>query len=581
VRRPQSLILAFTATVLLAVAALQITDLWWRRARALNTAESRAVDLANILAEYVRGTFALADTSLRQLVIHGRRVGGAQGSANEWLPILLAARTALPRGGSISVTDASGIIRHSTLPAIVGQPRNQTYIYKHLATGSADELVVDVPFRARDGRYVLPLGRRLETTEGKFDGLVVAVLLPDDFREFFRSVDVGVGGAITVFHPDGVVLFREPSNDDAVGQAVTDNPLLQAVLGHSDGVVHGPIEKGGPSFVSAYHALGAPPLIVAVSLSEREMLDDWRSQARTAAAGFGALSLTLVGLSLILFRQMNARERAEGELVRVRELEAEHLREANEQLASALERATEARRETEAAGRLKDEFLMTLSHELRTPLNAIAGWARMLSSGTVSAEKQPQALAAIERNAQAQTRLVEDLLDLSRGLGGKLQIDARPVNVAEVVLGAVDTLRPAIVAKGIAFETDIDRTLTPVSADADRLQQVVWNLLSNAIKFTPPRGTVHLRLADSGPNVEIVVRDSGVGIAREFLPFVFERFRQADARLNREFGGLGLGLSIAKHLVELHGGSLTAESEGLGKGATFRVLLPRVPAVHS
>jgi signal transduction histidine kinase len=346
-------------------------------------------------------------------------------------------------------------------------------------------------------------------------------------------------------------------------------------------VIRDPLEPGGTSYVTAYHSLGAPPLIVAVSLSEREVLADWRSQARTAAAGFGALSLTMVGLALILFRQMEARTRAERELARVRELEAEHLRDANERLAVALERATEARRETEAAGRLKDEFLMTLSHELRTPLNAIAGWVRMLISGIVTPEKQPQALAAIERNAQAQTRLVEDLLDLSRGLGGKLQIDARPISVADVVLGAVDTLRPAIVAKRITFEMDVNRTLPLVHGDPDRLQQVVWNLLSNAVKFTPAGGTVQLRVASAGSAIEIAIRDSGVGIAPEFLPFVFERFRQADARVNREFGGLGLGLSIARHLIELHGGSLTAESEGLGKGATFRVLLPRVPGVHS
>ncbi|MEO5894757.1 MAG: ATP-binding protein, partial [Vicinamibacterales bacterium] len=479
-----------------------------------------------------------------------------------------------------SVTDADGVIRHSTIAEIVGQPRNQTYVFKQLASGTSDELVVDLPFRARDGRYVLPAGRRLDTADGKFDGLVVAVVLPDDFREFFGSVDVGEEGVITLLHPDGVVLIRDPSTAGPIGQSAKDSPLLGAALGHPDGVSRGALGPAGAAFVSAYHTLGAPPLIVAVSLSEREVLADWRSQARTAAAGFGALSLTMVGLVLILFRQMKARMRAELELASVREAEAEHLRDANEQLAAALERATEARRETEAAGRLKDQFLMTLSHELRTPLNAIAGWVRMLISGALSSDKQPQALAAIERNAQAQTRLIEDLLDLSRGLGGRLQIDPRSTNVADVVLGAVDTLRPAIVGKRIAFETDIDRTLPPVDADPDRLQQVVWNLLSNAIKFTPELGAVRLRVQAAGSNVEIVVRDSGVGIAAEFLPFVFERFRQADARLNREFGGLGLGLSIARHLVELHGGSLTAESEGLGAGATFRVLLPRAPAVH-
>jgi signal transduction histidine kinase len=550
VRRPRSLILFFTATILLAVAALQVTDLWWRRARALTAADARAANLSSILAEYVRGSFVLADTSLRQLVIHGRRVGGAKASDDEWTPILSAAQTALPGSGSVSVTDADGIIRHSTLAQIVGQSRKDTYVFEHLASDADEELIVDRPFLARDKRYVLPVGRRLETPAGKFDGIVVSVVIPDAFRDYFRAVDVGQEGAIWVFHPDGVVLFREPSTTDHINESAADNPLLRAALSHRTGAIRGAVEKDGIHFVSGYKALGSPPLIVAVSLSEREVLADWKSQARTEAAGFGVLSITLIVLALTLVRQMNA-------------------------LAAALQRETAARRETEAAARLKDEFLMTLSHELRTPLNAIVGWVRMLISGTVTPEKQPQALAAIERNAQAQTRLVEDLLDVSRGLAGRLQIEARPVNVSEVVLGAVDTLRPAMMAKAIAFEANVDRTLAPIQADPDRLQQIVWNLLSNAIKFTPEGGSVQLRVASAGSSVEIVVRDSGVGIAPEFLPFVFDRFRQADARLNREFGGLGLGLSIARHLVELHGGSLSAHSDGLGRGASFRVLLPR------
>ena len=552
-RRPRSLILIFTATILLAVAALQVTDLWWRRAKALKAADARAQNLSSILAEYVRGSFALADTSLRQLVIHGRRVGGARALREEWDPILKAAQTALAGSGSVSVTDADGIIRYSTLPAIVGQSRKDTYVFQHLSSDSDEDLIVDRPFPARDGRYVLPVGRRLETPDGRFDGLVVSVVIPDAFREYFRTVDVGQEGAIWVFHPDGVVLFREPSPASHINESAADNPLLRAALGHGTGVLRGPVEKGGISYLSGYKALGSPPLIVAVSLSQREVLADWRSQARTTATGFGALSIALIALALILKRQ-------------------------TEQLAAALTRETETRREIEAAGRLKDEFLMTLSHELRTPLNAILGWSRMLTTGTVPEERRAQALAAIERNAQAQTRLVEDLLDVSRGLGGKLHIEPREVDVAEVVLGAAETLRPAMLAKRIMFTVDVDRTLPPIQADPDRLQQVVWNLLSNAIKFTPERGSVQLRAAAAGTNVEILVRDSGVGIDPDFLPFVFERFRQADARLNREFGGLGLGLSIARHLVELHGGSLSVHSEGLGHGAAFRVLLPRGPA---
>jgi signal transduction histidine kinase len=174
-----------------------------------------------------------------------------------------------------------------------------------------------------------------------------------------------------------------------------------------------------------------------------------------------------------------------------------------------------------------------------------------------------------------QTHLIEDLLDVSRAISGKLQLKVEPVNVGEAVLAAVETLRPAIASKGLAFETDVDTTLAPILADTSRLQQVVWNLLSNAIKFTPSGGTVRLRVSEGAGGVEITVHDTGAGIPEAFLPFVFDRFRQADAGTRRETGGLGLGLAISRHVVELHGGTITAQSRGEGTGATFRAFLPR------
>jgi signal transduction histidine kinase len=575
-RRPKSLILAFTASVLVAVAALQAADLWWRRDQTLETAEARARNLAFVLSEHIRGTFADVDTTLRQLAIHARRVGGPDAPAEAWDPILNAARAALPGSGSLTVTDANGTIRRSTQAAIVGHSRRDNYIFKQLASIGRDDLVIDRPFLTPipPKRYVIPVGRRLSTDEGQFDGTVVSSVMPEAYREFFHTVDVGAHGIVTVFHPDGVVLFREPSDTDPIGETATGSAVLAAALRARSGVLSGPLEPGGPEFLSGFHTVGTPPLIVAVSLNTKEVLADWRQQRRTTVLAFAALTLTLAGMLSVLFRQMTARANVEHELGHVQRLEAARLLEANERLEQALEREQNARQETEAASYLKDEFLMTVSHELRTPLTAIYGWVRMLANDSMRADERRRALAALERSARAQAKLIDDLLDMSRSISGKLRIDARAVNVSDVVRAAIDTVRPALDAKAIKFQSTVDPAMAPIVADPDRVQQMVWNLLSNAIKFTPDGGTVtlHVRRADS--HVEIAVTDTGIGIAPDFLPYVFDRFRQGDAGTQRRYGGLGLGLAIVRHLVELHGGTVSAESAGENQGSTFRVVLP-------
>ncbi|HEY9282801.1 MAG TPA: PAS domain S-box protein [Pyrinomonadaceae bacterium] len=237
-----------------------------------------------------------------------------------------------------------------------------------------------------------------------------------------------------------------------------------------------------------------------------------------------------------------------------------------------------ARAAAEEASRLKDEFLATLSHELRTPLTAIVGWSAMLRTSAFDEQATAKALETIERNARAQARLVEDLMDVSRIITGKLRLDVRPVDLAPVIEAAADAVRPASGAKGIGLRVALDPRAGPVSGDPVRLQQVVWNLLSNAVKFTPRGGRVEVRLGRTGSHVEMSVGDDGVGIEPEFLPHVFDRFRQADQRITRQHGGLGLGLAIVRHLVELHGGTVRAESAGLGRGTTFTVVLPAAPA---
>ncbi len=579
-RRPKFLVVAFTATVFVLVVAMQANHLNVARRRALNGAQARAENLAFVLSEYVRGSFALADQSLRQLIVHARRVGGPGAGAEAWDPILAAAKAALPGGGSITVTDAAGTILHSTQSAIIGASRRDNYIFKQLSTLDRDVLVVDRPFQTvvEPKSYILPIGRRLTRADGAFDGAVVAVLLPERYREFFRTVDVGRQGLTWVLHPDGVVLFREPSDTNPINEAATDNPILQAAQSNPRGVIARPLQEGGPEFITAYRTIDSPPLVVGVSISRDEVLADWDRQVRSSAIALGALAFLVAGMVGVVFREMNARGKAEQDLLDVQRIESDRLRAANERLEDALEKEQRARRETEAAGYLKDEFLMTVSHELRTPLTAIYGWVRVLAGKDMTREQQLRALAAVERNALAQTRLIDDLLDVSRAISGKLRIESRAVDLSGVIHRAVETLQSAISAKSIAFTTRVAPDLEPIAGDPDRLQQIVWNLLSNAIKFTPERGTVDLSVSRVGRQVEIAIRDSGTGIPAEFLPYVFERFRQADAGLRRRYGGLGLGLAIVRHLVELHGGTVTAESAGEGQGSTFRVLLPVPPA---
>ena len=239
-----------------------------------------------------------------------------------------------------------------------------------------------------------------------------------------------------------------------------------------------------------------------------------------------------------------------------------------------------ARNEAERANRLKDEFLATISHELRNPLNAILGWAHMMRLGNLTPANAERAVETIYRNAKSQSQLIADLLDVSRIISGKLRLDVRTVDLLSIANAAIDSIRPAADAKGIRLQTMLDPTVGPITGDADRLQQIVWNLLTNAVKFTPKGGCVQVRVQRLEAHVEIVVTDSGVGINKEFLPYVFDRFRQADASTTRTHGGLGLGLSIVHQLVGLHGGSVSVHSEGEGKGATFTINLPFVAVVE-
>jgi signal transduction histidine kinase/ActR/RegA family two-component response regulator len=259
------------------------------------------------------------------------------------------------------------------------------------------------------------------------------------------------------------------------------------------------------------------------------------------------------------------------------EAEVKERRQVEERLRLALVGEQMARAEAETANRMKDEFLATVSHEIRTPLNAIIGWSHLLRTGRLDEATAARAVETIDRNAKSQAQLIEDILDVSRMITGKLRLNNEPVDIASVINAAIDSVQLAVDSKYLKLEVTLDPSARHTLGDASRLQQVVWNLLANAIKFTPSGGRIEVRVERAGRNLQIRVSDTGQGIDADFLPFIFDRFRQADGTTTREHGGLGLGLAIVRHLVELHGGTIKADSAGKGKGATFIINLPLAP----
>jgi signal transduction histidine kinase/CheY-like chemotaxis protein len=301
------------------------------------------------------------------------------------------------------------------------------------------------------------------------------------------------------------------------------------------------------------------------------------------SVGFYAVLATLPIIAIIYFTYLTYLKNIEVSEAHVEEL-SRYLRELKQSEVlrdEILRREQAARADAEAANRVKDEFLSTLSHELRTPLTSIIGWTNLMRAGKVRGEVQAQALETIERNAHIQSRLIDDLLDLSRIISGKLLLETREVELASVVSNAIEVVRPAANAKGIRLAYECEPGANTIAGDSARLQQVAWNLLSNAVKFTPDGGEVRVRLARDGARVRLTVGDTGKGIPAEFLPHVFDRFRQADSATTRAYGGLGLGLAIVRHLAELHGGAVQAESEGEGRGSTFSVTFPLAQAASA
>ena len=366
-----------------------------------------------------------------------------------------------------------------------------------------------------------------------------------------------IGDGVIVTDEDGRVMFlnrvaekltgwtfREAANRHVTDVYATETEDTRRRAGN-------PIERALSE--GTVVALGNHAMLIARDGSEQPIAD---SAAPITDANGRTLGAVLV------FRDASIQRNAE-----------EALKQQAEERQQLLERERSARAEAERANRLKDEFLATLSHELRTPLNAVLGWSQMLTRRHLTAEQQKQALAAIHRNAQSQARIVDEVLDLSRIVTGRLALTSEPVDLTEIVRTTVQSFNPAVLARRQQLRLDLAPE-AEVAGDPHRLRQIVWNLLSNATKFTPEGGTIMVRVSAAQGHVELTVTDNGQGIDHSFLPYVFDRFRQADSSTTRGHGGLGLGLALVRELVEAHGGTAAAMSDGLGKGTTLRLTFP-------
>ena len=378
-------------------------------------------------------------------------------------------------------------------------------------------------------------------------------------RELLQLTLSSIGDAVIATDIEGRINFINPTAEALSGWTLAEasgrplHEIFRIVNEDTRETVESPfdaIKRHGATVGLANHT-------ILIGKDGREIpIDDSGAPIRNAAG-------EVVG-AVIVFHDVTERRETEQE----REL--------------LLEREKAARRSAESADRLKDEFLATVSHELRTPLNSILGWAATLNLNDSFDEGSVRnALRIIERNARAQSALINDILDVSRIVTGKLRVQSQPVDLGPVIRSAVDTLRPAIEAKAINVAIPDYSRSVQVSGDPDRLQQIMWNLVANAVKFTPKGGTIKIGLEENDALAEISVRDSGIGIDQQFLPYVFERFRQADSSAIRQDSGLGLGLSIVRHLVELHGGTVRVESEGHGRGSVFTVSLPYAREMES
>lgn len=493
------------------------------------------------------------------------------------------ARRILPyqsRWSAIVLADTDGNIldgvpdRRDGAATVDGQPwaratatRKSTTVSNvfSLPDQSAHYLMVAVPV-LRDGRVTHVLGARVDAR---------------GFSEILRQQDAPSNGAVAIIDSSHHIVARNADEEQFVGTLATQ-AFIDETARVDTQAWRTTLRDGKPTY-AAFTRSARTGLRVGLGLPVEQVDGPIRRILTLLGVAWAAILLLGAGLGYalgqVVVRAMSSASHAamalaRGEPVLPPPSRITEIDELSDSLRRAAAVLAERNRERDQASRLKDEFLMTVSHELRTPLTAICGWARMLATGTVREHQRAKAIESIDRNAAALHGLVNELLDMSRIVAGKVRLDIQQLSMAEVVAGAVDTVRAAADGKGIqlSFEVEPDADLIP--GDPRRLQQVIWNLLSNAVKFTGNGGRIGVTCRRAGQRVELMVRDTGIGIDPEFIPYVFERFRQAQPGATRVHGGLGLGLSIVRDIVELHGGSVSAENNVPPPGATFRVVVP-------
>ena len=425
-------------------------------------------------------------------------------------------------------------------------------------------VIVSVPV-ARNGKVAFVLGARVRS---------------EAFSAILRRQAAAPNGSVGLVDPHGVVIARTKDEDKFVGTSVTPE-FIKQLAAEKEGSWK-PTARDGTVNYSSFSTSPRTGLVVALGAPATDVEEPIRRLVMYLSGfwlliiGSGAVLGFFLGGAIV--KSLRIASKAALALSRDDDVTTKRSRIAEiDDLATGLRAASETlkahNRERDEAARIKDEFLMTVSHELRTPLTAIVGWARMLSTGQIREAQRAHAISAVERNANALHQLVNDLLDVSRIVSGNLRLETQPVMLADVVSAAVDSVRPAIEAKNISVVVDVDKAAA-VRGDAGRLQQVVWNLLANAARFTPGGGRIDIGVRRTNNDAVITVRDSGTGIAPNFITHVFDRFRQAESGTTRAHGGLGLGLAIVRHLVELHGGTVSVANNTPHPGATFTVVLP-------
>jgi signal transduction histidine kinase len=553
------------------VAGLSVQRAWRRQLSNVdnqNIATVRAISVA--IDQYLEKTTAALDVLGELHALDVPDLEAFESLANRILPYQ-------PQWSAILLSDPAGRLLHGVPDSATGAAAGDWA----RAAAASRKTTVSTLFELPNvpGRFVIvatPVVR-----QGVVTSVLGARVRSEGLTALLRQQQTAPNAVVALVDADNRIMARTHDEKSYVGTSATQ-AFIDIRLRMAQGAWRPTFRDGRPSY-AAFSRSPVSGLTVALALPAEDV--DGPIQRILWILGAAWLVVLTLGAGLGIFLGqviVKAMSRASSAAMALARGEAvapppSRIHEVNE-LGSALQRAAETlqarNRERDEASRLKDEFLMTISHELRTPLTAICGWARMLSTGQIRDEQRPRAIDAIERNAQALQQLVDDLLDVSRIVAGKLRLDVQPLSLTDVVASAVEGIKPAADAKNIHVHTDIDRDAIALSGDPGRLQQVLWNLLSNAVKFTPNNGRIDIVCRRSGATVEMSVRDSGVGVEADFLPYVFERFRQGKGGTTRSFGGLGLGLSIVRHLVELHGGTVSAENNAPPPGTTFKVVLP-------